>query len=567
MLRKTLLILKSASLLLLSQILVSTNVHAQTPVIGYTSVITGLNFPVDVVNAGDGTNRIFIVEQGGVVKVFDAAYASLGNFVTVSGVSTGGERGLLSMAFHPDYETNGFFFVYYTNAVGSIEVARYHTDPLTPNVADASSKQIVITIPHPGQSNHNGGKLNFGADGYLYFATGDGGGANDPSNNAQSGASLLGKMIRIAVSTGGAPFYTIPGTNPYVSDPTVLDEIYSFGLRNPFRWSFDRLTHDMWIGDVGQDAREEINYKSAGTASGANFGWDCFEGTITNVNASNPICPVAYTPPVYTYSHTGGTYAVTGGVVYRGSDYPLLNGYYLATDYYTGILYKLKQNSGGTFTVTTQAGVTGVPAFGEAEDGEIFALAQGAAPNAGILYALSVTSTLPTNLLSFTVNSASDANELQWKIAREVNVKEYIVEYSLDGKNFSDAGSVPAKAATSYQFRHVTNVDRKIFYRLKMVDIGDGYKYSAIIVSRAGRNDEAVTIYPTVSSGQPIQIHLNVPFNSLKIFNVHGQLVHQQNPGNRTGVIYLDVKSLRTGTYTISLQGSEGPVVRKFVIR
>ena len=564
--RKTMLMLRSAILLLLSQIILTSNVHAQTPTVGFNSVITGLNFPIDVVNAGDGSNRIFIVEQGGTIKVFNAAYGSLGNYLTVSDVGFGGEQGLLSMAFHPNFETNGFFFVYYTNSAGNLEVARYHADPLA-NVAEPLSKQIVITISHPTFSNHNGAKLNFGSDGYLYFATGDGGSANDPSNNAQNGNSLLGKMLRIAVSTSGAPYYTIPADNPYVSNGSVLDEIYAFGLRNPFRWSFDKLTQDMWIGDVGQDAFEEINFRAAGTTAGVNYGWDCFEANQTNTNASNPSCPVAYIPPVYAYAHGAGTYAVTGGIVYRGTDFPLLYGYYLATDYYTGILYKIRQTSPGNFTIATQTGVTRVAAFGEAEDGEAFALVQGTAPNAGILYALTVTGTTPVHLITFTLNSNTGYNELQWKVSREVNVKEYVVEFSVDGKNFVDAGSVPAKASTYYQFKHITNVDRKIFYRLKMVDLDGSTKYSAIIISRAGRNDEVVSIYPTVSAGQQIQVHLNAAFSSLKIFNIHGQLVHQQNPGNRTGVIYLDANSLRKGTYTLSLQGESGPVVRKFVIR
>jgi glucose/arabinose dehydrogenase len=343
------------------------------PVITYNSVITGLNQPVDFVNAGDGTNRIFIAEQGGTVKVYNSSYTLLGTFLTVTGINTGGEEGLLSIAFHPNYETNGFFWVYYTNNSGNLEVSRYKVSTANPNVADALSKQVVITIPHPVQSNHNGAKLNFGSDGYLYFATGDGGGGGDPSNNAQNGNVLLGKMLRINVSTGTvAPFYTIPTDNPYVTNPNVLDEIWALGLRNPFRWSFDRTTNAMWIGDVGQGEREEINYRAAGSTGGINYGWRCYEGNLP-FNTTGCQAQSNYVFPVYDYQNPNpGSASVTGGYVYRGSTYTAMQGYYFAADVYSGNLYKI--NTAG-FTTTVQTGLpTLVAGFGETENGELFAV-------------------------------------------------------------------------------------------------------------------------------------------------------------------------------------------------
>ena len=255
------------------------NPASSQPPLTFTPVISsGLSSPVDLVNAGDGSNRVFVVQQGGTIRVYDQQFAYTGNFLTVAGISSGGERGLLSLAFSPSYSSNGFFYVYYTNANGDVEIARYHISA-DPNVADPASKVILITIPHPVNSNHNGGKLNFGNDGYLYFATGDGGSGGDPPNNAQNGNVLLGKMLRIAVNNSlTAPFYTIPADNPFVNDPNVKDEIWAMGLRNPFRWSFDRQTHDIWIGDVGQDAWEEIDYRAAGSTGGVNYGWRCYEG-------------------------------------------------------------------------------------------------------------------------------------------------------------------------------------------------------------------------------------------------------------------------------------------------
>src|SRR4030095_725012 len=369
-----------ASLLLALICLAQTK--AQVPPIIYQSVIGGLSFPVDVANAGDGTNRIFIAHQGGLIKVYSQSYAFLGDFLTVSNVGTGGERGLLSIAFHPDYENNRFFYVYYTNTNGDIEIARYQTFLNNPILADPNSKQIVITIPHPGQSNHNGGKLNFGTEpgAILYFATGDGGSGDDPPNNAQNGNVLLGKMLRIAVNTSATPpFYSIPPDNPFVGNPSVLDEIYALGLRNPFRWSFDRLTHDIWIGDVGQDQVEEIDFRAVGTTAGVNFGWRCYEGTLPNVTGGC-LPQSSYISPVYEYPNPNGgaspSSAVTGGMVYRGAEFPALAGYYLAADYYSGTVYRIKQD-GPNFTTTPQLGLpANVAAFGEAEDGTLFALSQ-----------------------------------------------------------------------------------------------------------------------------------------------------------------------------------------------
>jgi glucose/arabinose dehydrogenase len=376
-------------------LLCTKGVHSQ-PIIAYNSVITGLNQPVDIVNAGDGTNRFFIVEQGGAIKVYNSAFALQGTFLTVTGINTGGEEGLLSMAFHPNYENNGFFWVYYTNSSGNLEVSRYKVSAGNANLADAASKQVVITIQHPGQTNHNGAKLNFGSDGNLYFATGDGGGSGDQGNNAQNGNSLLGKMIRINVSTGGtAPFYTIPNNNPFVSDANVLDEIWALGLRNPYRWSFDRSNGDMWIGDVGQGNREEINYRAAASSAGANYGWRCYEGKL-NFNTTGCQAQGNYVFPVVDYVNASGNNtpaSVVGGYVYRGSAYPQMQGYYYATDVYSGKLYKVNIN---TFDTTVQSGLpTFVAGFGEAENGELFCVSLN-----GTAYSLTPNIPTPVNVIT-----------------------------------------------------------------------------------------------------------------------------------------------------------------------
>ncbi len=341
------------------------------PALSLVPVITGLNSPIELVHAGDGSNRIFIVQQGGTILVYDKAYALLGTFLAITaGFTSGGERGLLSMAFHPGYATNGFFFIYYTNGAGDLELARYRVSA-NPNVADDASKVIIKTIPHPINSNHNGGELHFGKDGFLYLSTGDGGGGGDVLNNAQNTTVLLGKMLRFNVTTtDNPPYFTLPPTNPYGN------EIYAIGLRNPFRWSFDRLTQDMWIGDVGQNNWEEINYRPAASSLGVNYGWRCYEGNTTyntSVGCSGPV--TNYIFPVYTYPNPGGA-AITGGSVYRGTTYIALKGYYVASDFYSGVFYKLKFDTINQLWIATSQNLTpaGMINFAETEDGELYAV-------------------------------------------------------------------------------------------------------------------------------------------------------------------------------------------------
>lgn len=339
---------------------------AAAPQISLTAVITsGLSAPMQFVHAGDGSKRIFIVQKAGTIRVYDSTFNFLSVFGTVSNVSTNGERGLLSMAFHPNYSTNGFVYVYYTNTAGNLELARYHVNSGTPNTFDAASKVIVLTIPHPNNSNHNGGELHFGSDGYLYLSTGDGGGAGDVPNNAQNTSVLLGKILRLAVNTStSAPYYSVPAGNPF------SNEVYAYGLRNPYRWSFDKATQDMWIGDVGQDSWEEINFRAAAGTSGANYGWRCYEG---NAPYNTSGCTgTNYIFPVHAYATQNPAASITGGVVYRGNAYPNLRGVYLSADFYSGVFYKIVPNGSGWDITTQTLSPTGIVDFGETESGEVY---------------------------------------------------------------------------------------------------------------------------------------------------------------------------------------------------
>lgn len=332
-----------------------------------TQVVTGLNSPVFVTHAGDGSNRLFIVEQPGTIRVLQPGSSAPTLFLDIrSLVAAGGERGLLGLAFHPLYRSNGRFFVYYTRTGdGAIVVSEYRVSE-DANAAIASG-QVVLTIPHPTFSNHNGGMLAFGPGGYLFIGVGDGGSGNDPSNNAQNLESLLGKLLRIDIDQPNAPAgtrYSSPASNPFVGR-AGRDEIFAYGLRNPWRFSFDRATSQLWIADVGQNAREEVNTP---VLPGANFGWRVYEGTAcTNVDPG--LCrPENYVAPLFEYGHSGGRCSITGGYVYRGTGGALPVGTYVYGDFCSGEIFAWDGRT-QSLLLDTPADVA---SFGENELGEIY---------------------------------------------------------------------------------------------------------------------------------------------------------------------------------------------------
>ncbi len=288
---------------------------------------TGLSSPVDIQHAGD--DRLFVVEKAGRIIILDTNGDETGTFLNITSlVSGGGEQGLLGLAFHPDYATNGHFFVNYTNNGGDTQISRF-TVSGDPDVADAGSELPIIDYAQPF-SNHNGGYLDFGSDGLLYIGTGDGGSGGDPGNRAQNKQLLLGKMLRIDIdNSSNGNNYAIPAGNPYLGDPNGLDEIWAIGLRNPWKYDFDPNSNDLWIADVGQNAIEEINRVDY-TIADLNYGWRCYEGS-SEFNTAN--CPAAgdLTFPVYEYPQ-GGACSITGGKVYTGATYPDLQGYYFYAD-------------------------------------------------------------------------------------------------------------------------------------------------------------------------------------------------------------------------------------------
>ena len=341
--------------------------------ISLDSIVGGLESPTQITNAGDGTDRLFVVEQRGTVRVIQGGVLQPGFFLDIrSKVEDGGERGLLGLAFSPSFETNRQLFVYYTRNGGDIVVTRFTTNAARTD-ADESTHRPLFLIEHSAQTNHNGGGLTFGPNGLLYIAVGDGGGSGDPRNNAQRKATLLGKILRVNVNgTKSGPFhhYSNPAANPFKGSTPGLDEIWAYGLRNPWRISFDRVTGQLFIGDVGQGRWEEIDREKPGIRGGRNYGWDAMEG-FHCYTASK--CPLSGdTLPVAEYSHSGGNCSITGGFVYRGPTQTELVGQYVFADYCSGRIWTMPNTSGVmTLRADTSQNIT---SFGESENGELYAV-------------------------------------------------------------------------------------------------------------------------------------------------------------------------------------------------
>ncbi len=333
-------------------------------------IASGLSQPVALTHAGD--TRLFITQQAGIIQIYDALGLRTTPFLDIrSFVLSGGERGLLSVAFHPHYRDNGFFFVYYTNRLGDNSVARYQVSANDPDRADPASGIILLTIPHPDFANHNGGQLQFGPDGYLYIGTGDGGSAGDPNNHAQDLTQLLGKILRIDVDHGSP--YAIPASNPFFGSSSARGEIWAYGLRNPWRFSFDRSTGDLWIGDVGQDTYEEVDLQPATSIGGENYGWRKMEG-FHCYNPSTNCTDPSFTMPILEYSHAQGACSITGGYRYRGFQIPSLKGAYLYGDYCTGTIWTATQTNGVWTSKTLFTTTISISSFGEDVSGELYVM-------------------------------------------------------------------------------------------------------------------------------------------------------------------------------------------------
>jgi glucose/arabinose dehydrogenase len=337
--------------------------------IDFELVVKGLQQPVAVRHAGDGSGRLFVIEQPGRIRIVDDGSLVERPFLDITDRvrDSANEQGLLGLAFHPDYADNGRFFVNYTDLGGDTVVSEFTRSETDPNQAEISSEATILRFEQP-YGNHNGGDIAFGPDGYLWIATGDGGGAGDPQGSGQDLETLLGKLLRIDVDRGST--YTIPPDNPFENDPNALDEIWAYGLRNPWRFSFDRGTGDLYIGDVGQNLLEEINFEPAPDPGGRNYGWNTMEGSscFSGAECTRPELVL----PVAEYDHSYGC-SVTGGYVYRGSQFPAMFGFYLYGDYCSGNVWALSRSDSGEWVSEIVGEISArISSFGEDEDGELF---------------------------------------------------------------------------------------------------------------------------------------------------------------------------------------------------
>lgn len=372
-------------------------VLAQPTGINLVPFSTGYSRPLSIENCGD--ERLFIVQQRGLIIICDLQGNKLPTpFLDLTGVvnQTGNECGLLGLAFHPNYAANGYFYVNYTagSSCGTSYVARYSRSAGNPNLADPASAVILFTLTQP-YSNHNGGNMEFGPDGYLYIGFGDGGSGGDPENYGQNTASRLGKILRIDVNSGSP--YGIPPTNPFVGNPAYAPEIWAVGVRNPWRFSFDRANGNMWMGDVGQGGWEEINFEPAG-AGGRNYGWKCYEGNATySAGACNG--SITYTFPVFVYpsdDENNNGCSVTGGFVYRGVQFGNMHGAYLFADYCSGKFWTTNADAAGappfTFTQILDGNNFQFGGFGEDVYGELYVAAT---VSSGVIYRIESTNCAP----------------------------------------------------------------------------------------------------------------------------------------------------------------------------
>ncbi|HMU04090.1 MAG TPA: PQQ-dependent sugar dehydrogenase [Saprospiraceae bacterium] len=422
-------------LLLISLSIITSNLKAQ--LFTLKDVASGFNKPVDISNSGiPNDKRLFITEKDGKIKIIDETGSVLPTpFIDIDNKvnSVSNERGLLGLCFHPAYATNGYFFVNYTNNNGNTVISRFTRSATNDNLADATTEKILFTVVQPFE-NHNGGEINFGKDGYLYIGMGDGGSGGDPGNRAQNPKNMLGKILRIDVDTEDAP-YLIPADNPYKENVDTLQEIWSMGWRNPWRFSFDRETNDMWIADVGQNKWEEVNIEPAGQG-GLNYGWKCYEG-LQEYDFSKCDNGTPFVAPIHVYDNKSDVgCSITGGYVYRGSQNPGLFGKYVYADYCTGRFWALYKNSNGDWQNDDLADLQNFhyATFGEDIAGELYV----ASLSSGRVFKISdgTSSTTTTSLTSPTIDILTNplSSILQWRMNAQYKGDITWTIYDLQGK-------------------------------------------------------------------------------------------------------------------------------------
>lgn len=525
--------------------------------VSLTEIATGYNRPCEIVNAGD--ERLFVLEQTGLIRILyiDGTQESE-PFMDISDRvdASGSEMGLLGIAFPPDYCTSGVFYVNYTTTIGGqlkTHISRFSVDPDNENHGMENSENVLLSFDQPF-GNHNGGHIEFGPDGYLYIGTGDGGNGGDPFNNAQNLQKYLGKLLRIDVS-GPTPElpYNIPADNPFVGQDGALGEIWAFGLRNPWKYAFDSENGDLFIADVGQSIHEEVDYVAAGTAGGMNFGWRCYEGTapydLSECDGLND-----FTVPIFDFTHSNpsgpGRCSVTGGRVYRGSSFQLLDGKYIFTDYCSGEYWLSWQENGEWQNFHGAHLGDQVVSFGSDIWGELYAV-EGSSGKIYRVEEASGTYLGPIIMVDDnTIKSALEGSSYTW---------------FLNGVEISDANdqNLPISESGEYSVE-ITTLSGCTVTSPEVDIISSGLEDHEFVNS--------FNVYPN-----PAQSHLSIDLQldntsvknvEISVFDVSGKRILSINPEANTAVKTIDVSMLSKGMYFVYCYLSSGEMlaVRKVVI-
>lgn len=503
---------------------------------------TGFSQPVDITHAGD--DRIFIVERAGRIRIVEDGNVLSTPFLDiVSEVSDSpNERGLLGLAFHPDYANNGYFYVNYTRNDGDTRISRFSVSS-NPDVADPESELILLEVDQP-YWNHNGGCVKFGPDGYLYIGLGDGGDGGDPGNRAQNPQNLLGKILRIDVDNGSP--YGIPASNPFVGNNDVLDEIWAIGLRNPWRFSFDRETGDLWIGDVGQNIWEEIDFQPANSNGGENYGWRCYEGDAAyNTNGCGPVGN--YVAPVLDYAHGSSQHcSVTGGFVYRGCKYPDLVGHYIYADYCSGVFWSIIPDGLGGWTNTQAANYPGydISSFGEDVNGELYV----ARLTNGRIYKLRTATTI-------TVEITADVNTL----TAPPGYAAY--QWYLDNQIIDGATGATYDAEASGVYTVVVTTEGGCSYE------SESYDHAVVGINNIPQL-QAFSVNPNPFENElEIAITVMEPVKfSMKVMDLDGKKILEEKIAvSATFRKVLNLEKLPAAVYFLILESENGRVVKRIV--
>lgn len=553
--------------LLCCGILMLTNLSAQLIL---EPVVSGLIQPVDIANAGDQSGRLFIVERAGIIKILDAGGALLSEpflDITAKVDRSGGEEGLLGLVFHPQYASNGYFFIYYTQNEsngGHAVLERYQVSTTDPDKADPQSATEVLQINQP-QENHNGGDLAFGPQGNLYLGLGDGGSGNDPGERSQDLTLPLGKILRINVDQ--LP-YSIPSDNPFaMASGDTVREIWAWGLRNPWRFSFDN-NYDLWIGDVGQSAREEINYiPAAQNQPGLNYGWDCREGNIPCSGCGNDQCTgLDFTEPVYWYGPGPGL-SVTGGYVLRGEYYDQYEGHYVFADFARNELRTLKVSGVQSVMVTEAQTAQKISTFGKDEKDRVYA-----ADYTGTIYRLTESGLLPVDLLAVHLQKHQKKILLDWQTGFELDVSHFEIERSFENEPFKQIGVVPATADGSemnnYHYFDVNPMPGRYAYRLKTMDLDGSFTYSMTLTISVDPTTE-LEIMPN-----PAKNKIRAFFSGLngrgtvQVVSLNGTVLKQMDLENiQNNAVEIDVSDLERGLMLLRyLENGQQIIVKKLML-